>query len=92
MDALLAMQLESLMLFSLVIAALILRVILVQLALCLYRKALYEKQLNRLSQLSLPAAYSVNAKPEHHNFPTRPIVISPAQAPVQQFKPQILSR
>ena len=45
MDALLAMQLESLMLFSLVVAAFILRFILVQLAICLHRKAIYEQQL-----------------------------------------------
>ena len=77
MDALLAMQLESLMLFSLVVAAFMLRFILVQLAICLHRKAIYEQQL-AAHPLKPTLAPLMAAR-------TKPIVISPAQPAFSHF-------
>ena len=77
MDALLAMQLESLMLFSLVVAAFILRFILVQLAICLHRKAIYEQQL--IAQI-MEQASAVSVAPSSNS-----IVISPAQPAFSYF-------
>ena len=77
MDALLAMQLESLMLFSLVVAAFMLRFILVQLAICLHRKPIYEQQ---LGEQIIVQASAIPLTPS-----LEPIVISPARPAFSYF-------